>query len=210
MSDGADFLHRFTVGKDPASTVTIIALHGTGGDETDLLPLAARIAPGASVLSPRGRVLEHGAARFFRRHAEGVFDYEDVRVRAMELISFIRRSAERYGFEKTSLFALGYSNGANIASAMMLLDPDLFAGGILLRPMIPLDPFPEVDLRGMSILLSAGTLDQIVPAEQVRLLERALTERGATVDLTWQDTDHSLTAVEIDQARAWLSQRTHT
>lgn len=206
MTDDSGFQHRFVAGSAPNPALTIVALHGTGGDENDLLPLAAAIAPGAPVLSPRGKVLEHGAPRFFRRLAEGVFDYADVRFRAAELNAFIRSSAERYGFDGGRLYALGYSNGANIASAMMFEDPELFAGGILLRPMIPLDPLPGTDLRGISVLLSAGLVDPIIPPDQVRRLESELVARGAKVELIWQPGGHSLTATEIDLAREWLSQ----
>src|SRR3954467_6316466 len=135
-----NFIHRFERGARPASRPLLI-LHGTGGNEDDLLPLGKMVAPGAPLLSPRGKVLEHGMPRFFRRLAEGVFDEQDVRTRAHELADFIAAARKEYGI--AAPVALGYSNGANIAAAVMLLRPEALAGGILLRPMVPLtDPGP--------------------------------------------------------------------
>ena len=205
---GSEFIHKFIVGEDSPHPVTVVTLHGTGGDESDLLPLAKAVAPGASVLSPRGKILEHGAPRFFKRHSEGVFDYDDVRARALELGAFIRQAAERYGFASSRLFAVGYSNGANIASAMMLLDPDLFAGAILFRPMIPLDPIPDVRLGSLSVFMSAGAQDEIVPRAQVERLQQELTLRGAEVELRWQPGGHMIERPEVVQARDWM--RRHT
>src|SRR4051794_30093164 len=166
------FIHRF----EPASVAgrpPVLLLHGTGGDENDLLPLGKMIAPGAALLSPRGKVLEHGMPRFFRRLAEGVFDEEDVRARAHELADFVAAARETYGI--TAPVALGYSNGANIAAAIMLLRPDVLAGGILLRAMVPLsDPRPAAGLAGASALLVSGARDPIAPPENAVRLKMML------------------------------------
>src|SRR5580700_10011226 len=129
------FIHRFEKGAEPDAR-PLLLLHGTGGDENDLVSLARMIAPTAPLLSPRGKVLENGMPRFFRRLAEGVFDEDDVRRRAQELAEFVEEARARYGI--SSPIALGYSNGANVAAAMLLIRPEALAGAILLRAMAPL------------------------------------------------------------------------
>src|SRR5213594_2930396 len=119
------FTHRYLPASNPAVKTTLLVLHGTGGDESDLIPLGGLLAPGAAILSPRGKVLENGMTRFFRRLAEGVFDVEDVKLRARELAAFIEEAAERYQFDVANVAAAGYSNGANIAAAVLLLRPGL-------------------------------------------------------------------------------------
>jgi predicted esterase len=161
------------------------------------------LVPGAGVLSPRGKVLEQGMPRFFRRLAEGVFDEEDVKRRAAELARFIATAAQRYGFDAAHVTAVGYSNGANIASALMLLRPGVLARAVLFRGMVPLvpDPLPALDAR---VLISNGRADPIVPAAEAQRLAALLREAGATVDLTWQSGGHQLSQADIATAHAWL------
>jgi phospholipase/carboxylesterase len=150
MSNDLTFIHRFEPGNRPEAP-PLLLLHGTGGDESDLLPLGRAVAPGSALLSPRGKVLEHGMPRFFRRLAEGVFDEDDVRRRAHELADFVEASRGKYGI--AAPVALGYSNGANIAAAMLLLRPEALAGAILLRAMVPLVKTPQADLRDKRVLI---------------------------------------------------------
>jgi phospholipase/carboxylesterase/glyoxalase family protein len=135
-----EFVHRFIPARERERGLTLLLLHGTGGDETDLLPLGEALAPGAALLSPRGKVRENGMPRFFRRVSEGVFDLEDLRFRTHELADFVAEAAAAYGFDPTRVVAVGYSNGANIAASIVLLRPQTFAGAILFRPMVPLVP----------------------------------------------------------------------
>src|ERR1700682_4275090 len=133
MTDDIGFVHRFVPAQDSTSGETLIVLHGTGGDENDLIGIGQTIAPGAAILSPRGNVLEKGAPRFFKRLAEGVFDPKEVRSRAEELARFIRAAVSKYGLNPERVFALCYSNGANVASTVMSLETGLFRGAILFQ-----------------------------------------------------------------------------
>jgi len=200
-------IHRFVPGSGsgPAADLTLLLLHGTGGDENDLLPLGQHLAPGASLLSPRGKVLEHGMPRFFRRLAEGVFDQEDVARRADELAHFVARAADAYGFDPTRVVAAGFSNGANIAAALLLLHPGTLAAAALLHPMVPLEPEQAPDLSRVAVFAGAGRQDPLVrPAETERLV-RLLQGYGADVTLSWQPGGHALGAAEIEAARHWLA-----
>jgi phospholipase/carboxylesterase len=196
------FIHRFERGARPASQPLLI-LHGTGGNEDDLVPLGKMIAPGAPLLSPRGKVLEHGMARFFRRLAEGMFDEEDVRTRAHELADFIEAAREQYGI--AAPVALGYSNGANIAAAVMLLRPEALAGGILLRAMVPLAS-PEVSggLAGKAALIVSGARDPIAPPANAARLQAMLERAGAHVDNKILPGGHELSQGDVNLAREWL------
>lgn len=199
------FVHRWVPGDGDASLPTLLLLHGTGGNEADLLSLGPMLMPGASVLSPRGNVSENGASRFFRRLAEGVFDIDDLIARTHELAEFVGAAANQYGFDATNVVAVGYSNGANIASSMMLLRPGTLAGGVLLRPMVPLEPETPPDLSGTPVYLGAGRMDPIVPVENVEQLAELLRGYGADVMLTWQPTGHGLTREDVLSARDWLA-----
>src|SRR4051794_23184898 len=172
-------LHRFvpatSSGKPP-----ILLLHGTGGDENDLLPFGQTVAPGAALLSPRGKVLEGGAPRFFRRLAEGVFDEEDVRRRANELADFVQDACEAYRLKAP--IAVGFSNGANIAAAVLQLRPEILAGAVLLRAMVPLKEDPQVDLNDKPVLILSGSTDPIVPALNATRLASGLKSAKANVD----------------------------
>ena len=201
------FHHRFVPAEPNGSPLALLLLHGTGGDEDDMLPLGPYLAPGAALLSPRGRVLENGAPRFFRRIAEGVFDEEDVKHRADELASFIRAARERYPLEGRPLLAVGFSNGANIAGALFLRAPELLDGAILLRGMIPFAPEAPVSLAGKPVYLGAGRADPLIrPLASERWAE-TLRGAGADVTLRWTDAGHALGQEDIDDAREWLRER---
>jgi predicted esterase len=201
----ADFVHVFTRGTSPT---TLLLLHGTGGDERDLLPLADMLLPDASVLSPRGQVLENGMPRFFRRLSEGVFDEADLRRRAGDLARFVESAASRRGFDAANVIAIGFSNGANIASAVMLLHPGTLAGAIVIRGQVPLVPDPLPALVGTRVLISNGRSDPLVSPEETERLAALLREAGASVTLEWQPGGHQLTQADLEAARAWLA--THT
>jgi predicted esterase len=199
-----DFVHKYVAG-DNATAPTLLALHGTGGDEGDLLPLAEAVAPGSAILSPRGRVLEQGLPRFFRRISEGVFDLEDLARRTIELGDFIAMAARQYGFDPTRVVAVGYSNGANIAASLLLTRPEALAGAILFRPMVPFEPQGARDLGGKAILISAGQRDPIVPPASALRLGEILKAAGASVTTSWYDSGHALTPGEITAASAWFA-----
>lgn len=202
MTDALTLVHRFEPGS--AELPTLLLLHGTGGDENDLLPLGRALLPGAALLSPRGAVLEHGQPRFFRRLAEGVFDMEDLHLRTAELAAFIREAAVAYRFDASRVVALGFSNGANIAASLMLSNTGVLAGGVLLRPMVPFEPEVRPSLRGVPVLISAGRNDPIVPTTLVERLGVLLKEGGASVDLVWQAGGHGLTKGDVEVAAAFL------
>jgi predicted esterase len=190
----------------PAQTAgapTLLFLHGTGGDEHDMLPLGG-LAPGAALLSPRGKVLEHGMPRFFRRLAEGVFDLEDLKFRANELADFVGAAAARYGFDPARVIALGYSNGANIASAIMLLRPGVLRRGVLLRAMVPLEPEPLPFIDGTRVLISNGRMDPIVSPDETERLAKLLQRAGADVEVHWQPAGHQLMPGDFAVAKTWL------
>jgi phospholipase/carboxylesterase len=197
------FVHRFERGTRPGSP-PLLLLHGTGGNEDDLLPIGRMVAPGATLLSPRGKVLENGMPRFFRRLAEGVFDEEDLRVRARELAGFIAAACKEY--EIAAPIALGYSNGANIAAAVMLLRPEALAGGILLRAMAPFATVaPTGGLPGKSVLIISGARDPLIPQENAARLKALLEEAGAIVAHRVLPGGHELSQADINLAREWLS-----
>jgi predicted esterase len=199
-----DFVHRFVPGSAGSSAPVLLLLHGTGGDENSLLDLGRSVYPGAPLLSPRGRVLEQGMPRFFRRLAEGIFDEPDLIHRAHELADFVGAAATRYGFDPRRVVALGYSNGANIAATALLLRPGTLAGAVLLRAMTPLKPAQPPDLAGVPVLLAAGRHDPLVPASNIEALAAMLRDAGASTTLRWSDAGHQLTLPEIDAARRWL------
>jgi len=196
------FSHRFVPGERPQAQ-PLLLLHGTGGDETDLVPLGRMVAPGAPLLSPRGKVLENGMPRFFRRLAEGVFDEADVRARAHELADFIEAARAHYGI--ATPVALGYSNGANIAAAVMLLRPDALAGGILLRAMTPLaNPPAEQGLTDKRVLIVSGVRDPIAPSANAARLKAMLEAAGAQVGHKVVPSGHELSQGDVTLAQQWL------
>jgi phospholipase/carboxylesterase len=199
------FVHRFVPASDANSKTIVLALHGTGGDESDLVPLAQTLAPGAAILSPRGKVLENGMPRFFRRLREGVFDEKDVIFRASELAEFVKAAAAKYHFDPVGVVAMGYSNGANIAAAVMLLHPVVLPRAVLFRPMVPVEPDPLPDLGAAVVFIGAGRVDPIVPQAQTERLATLLRECGAQVSLHWSDAGHGLAAEELQAAGRWLA-----
>ena len=190
-----------------ADAPVFLLLHGTGGDEHDLLPLGQMLSPGAALLSPRGNVLEQGAPRFFRRLAEGVFDLEDLHRRTAELGKFLDAAGSSYGFEASRLYAVGFSNGANIAASLMLSRPEALAGAVLMRAMVPFEPDQPASLVGRAALLLSGRQVPIVPAAQAERLASILREGGADVEMAWQAGGHSLTSADVTVATRWLGER---
>ncbi len=194
-------IHRFVPGNRHEAT-PLLLLHGTGGDESDLLPLGQAVAPGASLLSPRGQVLEHGMPRFFRRLAEGVFDEDDVRRRANDLADFVNDARKRY--DLPAPMALGYSNGANIAAAVLQLRPEVLDGAILLRAMVPLRDPPAVDLAGKPVLIVSGQFDPIIPTSNAQRLAVSLARAGADVQHRTLPIGHQLSQADLTVAGEWL------
>jgi predicted esterase len=195
------FIHRFVPG---SSNRTLLLLHGTGGSETDLLSLGHTLDPKAALLSPRGRVLENGMPRFFRRLAEGIFDEDDLIRRANELADFIVCAAGQYTFDASKVIAVGYSNGANIGGAVLLLRPHVLEAAALIRPMVPLTPKDAPDLQGKAVLIAAGNQDPIVPLENSRALATLLHRAGADVTLRIENGGHTFTETTVDTIRHWL------
>ncbi len=203
MSDLA-FTHRFIPAPTGSPERTLLLLHGTGGDENDLLPLGRELDPAAALLSVRGQVLENGMPRFFRRLAEGVFDEEDVIRGAHELADFVGTAATHYEFDHRDLIAVGYSNGANIAAAMLLLRPEVLASAILFRAMVPLLPSVSPDLAQARVFISSGKQDPIVPVENAQRLAAMLRQAGADVTFRFERAGHALVSEDIAAAREWL------
>lgn len=196
--------HIFKAGKDPKRPVLLL-LHGTGGTENDLLPLAAHIDPEASVLSVRGNVSENGMPRFFKRLSEGVFDMEDLKLRTEELYQFITDSADQYGFDRTNVTAVGYSNGANIAANLLFTYDDALRAAILHHPMVPNRDTELPALNETPVFIAAGTNDPICPAQESEDLEKLLQDAGANVELHWENQGHQLTMPEVEAAKVWYS-----
>jgi predicted esterase len=204
MDQGLGFVHRFVPGAQPGAPALLL-LHGTGGNEDDLLPLGKALAPGAPLLSPRGQVLEDGMPRFFRRLAEGVFDLADLRLRAGQLANFIARAQEVYTLPIAPI-AVGFSNGANMAAALLLLHPGSLSAALLFRPMIPLVPDPLPALREVRVLIAAGTQDPIVGPEQSQALADLLERAGAEVTMHWSDSGHGLSREDLEAGERWMMQ----
>ncbi len=197
------FVHRFEPAAETPSEGTLLLLHGTGGNENDLLPLGRAISPHAALIAPRGQVLEHGMPRFFRRLAEGVFDHEDLVARTHHLVDWLAAAAREHRFDSQRVVAVGFSNGANIAGAMLLLRPESLAGAILLRPMVPFVPDSLPSLAGRRVLVAAGQSDPIVPARQSEMLAEMLRSAGAGVTLHWSPGAHGLDRSDISAASQW-------
>jgi len=198
------YQHRFEPGSYPAAP-PLLLLHGTGGDENDLLPLGRKLSPGSALLSPRGDVLENGMPRFFHRLAEGVFDLDEVARRTQALADFVAAAAAEYHFDQSRLLAVGFSNGANIAASLLLLRPETLAGAALLRPMVVLEPAHLPDLQGKRVLISSGTQDPIVPEDHPERLARLFRSAGATVRLQSNAAGHGLVPTDIAAAGKFLA-----
>lgn len=201
-----DFVHVFRPPANSGAPILLL-LHGTGGNEHDLVPLADVLLPGAGILSPRGKVLERGMPRFFRRLAEGVFDIEDLKLRTAELADFITEAAARYAFSTRDVTAVGFSNGANIAGALLLLRPDALGAAVLFRAMVPLIPDTLPELPATPVLISNGKVDPLVSAEETEQLAALLRSAGADVAVSWQNSGHELTDRDVVTAREWLARR---
>jgi len=201
MRPGLDFVHEFVPG---SSRRTLLLLHGTGGNERDLIFLGRELDPTAAILSPRGKVLENGMPRFFRRLAEGIFDEEDLKRRTHELADFVGAAAKHYEFAADQVVAVGYSNGANIAASLLLLRPETLRAAILFRAMVPLVPEKLPDLSLLRVWIGAGNQDPIIPTSETQRLVELLRGAGADVTIRFFDAGHNLTNDEIEIARDWL------
>lgn len=206
MNNGLDFIHRFISANSKAkkSSLTLLLLHGTGGTEHDLIPLGNELTPDASILSVRGKVLENGMPRFFRRLDEGVFDLEDLKMRTDELADFILKSSSIYDFDLKRLVAVGYSNGANIGASVLLRRPEVLAGAILFRAMVPFVPDVLPDLSKKFIILLEGMRDPIVSKQEAESLSKIFNKAHSNVTIKWQGSGHNLTQEDIDSAKKWL------
>ena len=207
--DALGFIHRYlppAAGPEPAGSTTLLLLHGTGGDEDNLISLGRALLPGAGLLSPRGKVLERGMPRFFRRLAEGVFDQEDLARRTDELADFVDAAATTYNLRRDGIVAVGFSNGANIAASLLLRRPGVLRGGVLLSPMVPFEPSEPPRLNGTAVFIGAGRADTMVPQGQVVRLADLLREAGAEVTLHWEPGGHEISPGVVSAAREWLAQ----
>ena len=196
-----DFIHEFVSG---TSDRTLLLLHGTGGNEHDLIPLGRELDPNAGLLSPRGKILENGMPRFFRRLAEGVFDVEDLKQRTNELADFVAAAAEHYKLAADQIVAVGYSNGANIAASMLLLRSETLRSAVLFRAMVPFVPEKLPNLSSVRVWIGAGDQDPIIPASQAQRLAELLRRAGADVTIRFANATHALTDAEVKTARHWL------
>jgi phospholipase/carboxylesterase len=207
-SNQLGFTHRYipSLGRrSDKSGLTLLLLHGTGGNEDDLLQLGRELDPNAQLLSPRGKILEGGRIpRFFRRLAEGVFDIEDLKFRTHELVGFVEKASRIYGFDSRKVIAVGYSNGANIAASMLLLKPQTLSGAILFRAMVPLVPDNLPDLSDKRIFMSSGLRDPIATRQEAETLSGLFKQAHAVVDLQWQNSGHELTQDDVHAAKQWL------
>lgn len=198
------FTYLFNPAEQPGLP-TLLLLHGTGGDEHDLVSLGRTLLPGAAMLSPRGQVLERGMPRYFRRLAEGVFDLEDLALRTGQLARFTPAAARAHGLDPSQVVAVGFSNGANIAASVLLTAPAVFAGAVLYRAMVPFEPAVLKPLPGTPVWIGAGRHDPLIPAKGTQRLASLLTSAGATVSLDWRDAGHNLTAPEVEATAPWLA-----
>ncbi len=203
MRPQPDFIHEFVPG---SSSRTLLLLHGTGGTEWDLIGLGRELDPNAALLSPRGKVLENGMPRFFRRLAEGIFDLEDLKHRTHELADFVTEAAKHYGFPSDRVIAVGYSNGANIAASMLLLRPEIMRAEILFRAMVPLNPDTLPDLSSVRVWIGAGDQDPIIPVSEAQRLGELLRRAGADVTIRFFNAGHGLTNDDLEAARPWLGE----
>ncbi len=207
------FIHKFIPSEilEDNNSLTLLLLHGTGGNEDDLVPIAKMFEiKNAAILSPRGKVLENGMPRFFSRLAEGVFDIDDLKFRTNELVDFVQNASKVYAFDLNRIMAIGYSNGANIAASTLLLRPEILSSAILFRPMIPLVPDTLPNLSSKHVLISAGVRDPIVPRHQTEELFDLLMKVEARVSIQWQNSGHELTQRDIVTAREWISSSFNT
>lgn len=195
------YVHRLKAGA-PAAPLFFV-FHGTGGDENQFFDLAGQLMPQATIVSPRGDVSEYGAARFFRRTGEGVYDMADLHRATAKMATFVRDIAQAH--PASDIVGLGYSNGANILASVMFDHPDLFGRAVLMHPLIPFVPKDQPGLAGRQVLITAGQRDPICPAPTTQALADYLTRQGAQVTLEWHPGGHDVRPNEIEAARRFLS-----
>ncbi|MEO7022460.1 MAG: alpha/beta hydrolase [Ktedonobacteraceae bacterium] len=205
MQEDLTYTHQYEPSTGEQGNTTLLLLHGTGGDENALSDLGRMILPDAGQLRPRGNVSENGMSRFFRRFAEGVLDVEDLKSRTGDLATFIQQASVRYGFDAQQVIGAGFSNGANIASSMLLLYPQVLHIAILLHPMLAFVPDPLPDLRGKPVFIGAGRSDPLVPSEQTEQLADLLKRAGAQVNVFWHNGGHTVSVEEVKAIKNWLS-----
>lgn len=199
-----EFQFRFV--RSPAGLKrALLLLHGTGGNEESLLELGAALDSEAALLSPRGRSTEEGVPRFFRRLREGVLDEQDIRVRADELADWVLAAREKFDLERVT--ALGFSNGANMATSLLMLRPETVEDVIAIRGQTPLVPSPLPQLDGHRVLLLNGESDPIVSVADSRRLGSILSDAGAAVQQEFLHAGHSLTRQDLQIAQEWLRSR---
>jgi phospholipase/carboxylesterase len=203
------FIHRFIPAvnsrkNSQGKSHVLLLLHGTGGNEEDLIPIGKMISPGSAILSPRGKVLENGMPRFFRRLAEGVFDVEDLKYRTNELADFVNNASRIYGFDLNRTIVIGFSNGANIGASMLLLRPEVLCGAILFRAMVPLEPASLPDLSSKRAILCEGLYDPIVTQQEASRLFLLIEKFRAKISLRWIKSSHNLTQDDIMIAKEWF------
>jgi len=201
------FEHRYIPGDGAAGRLTLLLLHGTGGEADSLLQLGYTLCPGATLLAPAGQVFEQGQRRFFRRIAEGLFDLDDLHQRTDDLERFTRAAIHAYALDAEQVVAVGYSNGANIAASLVFQHPGVLAGGVLFRAMVPYVPDVVPVLTGTRVLLCAGANDPLVPSAQTDRLAELLTAGGANVTVSKDPGDHSLSMHDIRTARDWIAKQ---
>lgn len=199
----SEFVHKF-IPATSDETRTLLLLHGTGGDENDLIPLGQTLLRGAGILSVRGRVLEGGMPRFFRRFAEGLFDLDNLREEAAALNEFLPQAAAQYGFDPSKLVGIGFSNGANMAHSLMGLYPTSLAEAVLIRAMTTMPELEYSGLDGKRVFISSGKSDPILPVADAENLADQLRKGGADVTHLWLDAGHNLTRGELGEISAWL------
>lgn len=193
------------INDNKSEPLALLLLHGTGGNEDDLIQVGQMLSSSASLLSPRGKVLENGIPRFFKRLAEGVFDMDDLKFRTKELADFVKEASNVYSFNLNKTIAVGFSNGANIAASLLLSNPETIKGAILFRAMVPFVPNILPDLSDKIVFLSAGMFDPIVSKSQIEALLKILQKSRANVTLKWQQSSHNLVEKDISDAKEWLS-----
>jgi len=199
----AGWRHEFVPGD--AALPSLLMLHGTGGDEREMVALGRSLAPGAAILAPRGRVSEGGMARFFSRAPDDPFRFPDIEERIDELAALVRAALIEFELGGRPVYAVGYSNGANAATALMIRHPGLIDGAVLMRGLLPMPASRDLDLSGARALVAGGTADAMIPEEMARDLVATLRARGADVTEHWSARGHGLGQDDLDAASAWLA-----